>query len=374
MAIIARLRRNVYPRNENVTIIYWKGAVMRKIAFALAALLLLSGLSACGQRTETPPSSSASSSEPLKLETLRLELTRREASSASVLLAVLQTLPDTLKSALADQGVEVGKVEVSVGASPAATAQALDEGGVDLAVLPGDSFVEVGGDAVPLLTASVRTALPDSGDTADWLGVETSWSDKAAGGQRMLILAGPSDYGRQLASRAASGTPLTWDELDRAAWIIGSDGKNMTSVWLADNYEGNTLSDLSDLSRSNSAGDSGMFLLSALADGSADVAVLPADMRIDFADHWRAGLNRSRSIFEETSVIGVTEKFYGTVLAARPDDEILNGQPFCSALAAALTEVCSVQGETASVMGGVLSAPVTDGDLNGMRRLATLGN
>lgn len=347
---------------------------MRRIAFALAALLLLSGLSACGQRAGTPPSSSTPSSEPLKLETLRLELTRREDSSASALLAVLQTLPDALKSALAEQGVEVGKVEVTVGASPAATAQALDEGGVDLAVLPGDSFVEVGGDAVPLLTASVRTALPDSGDTADWRDVETSWSDNSTGGQRMLILAGPSDYGRQLAARAASGDPLTWDELDRAAWIIGSDGKNMASVWLADNCEGNTLSDLSNLSRSNSDGDSGLSLLSALADGTADVAVLPADLRIDFADHWRAGLNRSRSIFEETSVIGVTEKYYGTVLAARPGDEVLNGQQFRSALAAALTEACSAEGETASAMGGALSAPVTDGDLDGMRRLATLGD
>lgn len=347
---------------------------MRKIAFMLAALLLLSGLSACGQETVPTSSSSAPSSEPLKLETLRLELTRKETASASGLLAVLQTLPDALKSALADQGVEVGSVEVTVGASPAATAQALGAGGIDLAVLPGDSFVEVGGDAVPLLTASVRTALPDSADTADWLSVETSWSDRASGGQRMLILAGPSDYGRQLAARAASGTPLTWDELDRAAWIIGSDGKNMASVWLADNCEGNTLADLSHLSRSNSAGDSGLSLLSALADGSADVAVLPADMRIDFADHWRAGLNRSRGIFEETSVIGVTEKFYGTVLAVRPGNALLTGEQFRSALAAAMSEVCSAQDDTAAALGGVLSVPLDNGDLDGMRRLATLGD
>jgi phosphonate transport system substrate-binding protein len=156
--------------------------------------------------------------------------------------------------------------------------------------------------------------------------------------------------------------------------MIDSDEKNnMASVWLADNYEGNTLFDLSNLVRSDFAGDSGFSLLSALADGSADVAVLPADMRIDFADHWRAGLNRPRSIFEETTVIGVTEKSYETVLAACPDDEILDGERFRSALAAALSAVCSVQGDTASALGGVLSVPLTDGDLDGMRRLATLG-
>lgn len=348
---------------------------MRKIAFVLAVLLLLFGLSACGRQVVPPSSSSASASEPLRLDVLRLELTRREAVQATALMNAVQTLPDALKNALADQGAEVGKVEVTVGASPAATAQALDEGSIDLAILPGNSFVEVGGDAVPLLTASERTALPDSGDAADWLGVETSWSDKASGGQRMLILAGPSDYGRQLAARAGSGASLTWEELDRAAWLVGSDEKkDMVSVWLADNFQGNTLSDLSHLSRSDPAGDSGFSLLSALADGSADVAVLPADMRIDYADHWRAGLNRSRSIFEETTVIGVTEKFYGTVLAARPDDEILDGEQFRSALAAALTELCSDQGDITAVLGGVFSAPLDNGDLDGMRRLATLGD
>lgn len=346
---------------------------MRKVTFALAVLLLLSGLSACGQRIEPPSSPSAPSSQPLKLEVLRLELTRREDLSASTLMYAVQALPDALKSALADQGVDVGEVEVTVGASPAATAQALDEGGIDLAILPGDSFAEVGGNAVPLLTAYERTALPDSGDAADWQSAgETSWGDET-GGQRMLILAGPSDYGRQLAARAASGTSLTWDELDRAAWLIDSDEKKeMASVWLADNYEGNTLSDLSNLSRSDFVGDGGYSLLTALADGSADVAVLPADMRIDFADQWRAGLNRSRSIFEETTVIGVTEKFYGTVLAARPDNEILDGEQFRSALAAALTGMSYVQGDITAALGGVFSVPLTDGDLDGMRRLATL--
>lgn len=348
---------------------------MRKIAFMLAALILLSGLSACGQQAVPPSSSPAPVSKPLKLDVLRLELTRREDFPASTLLYAVQALPEALKSALADQGAEIGKVEVTVGASPAATAQALDEGSIDLAILSGDSFAEVGGDAVPLLAACERTALPDSGDAADWLDTETRWSDKTSGGQRMLILAGPSDYGRQLASRAASGAALTWDELDRAAWLVNSDEKkDMASVWLADHYEGNTLSDLGNLSRSDFAGDGGSSLLPALADGSADVIVLPADMRIDYADHWRAGLNRSRSIFEETTVIGVTEKFYGTVLAARPDDELLDGEQFRSALAAAMTEMYSVQSDITGALGGVFSAPLTDGDLDGMRRLATLGD
>lgn len=345
---------------------------MKKTGSILAMFLLLASLSACGQGTGV--ASSSASAEQVKLDSLRLELTHSETVSAAALMSALQTLPDTLKSALAEQGVEIGVVEITVGASPAATVQALTEGGVDLAVLPGDTFAQMGGDTVPLLTAGVRTALPDSGNTADWLGRETSWSDESSGGQRLLILAGPSDYGSQLAARAASGTALTWDELDRAIWAVGLEGRSMASVWLADHYEGNTLSDLSNLSAGSFAEGGGFSLLSALADGSADVAVIPADMRIDFADQWKAGLNRSRGIFEETAVIGVTEKVYDTVLAARPGDAALTGEPFRSALAAALTAVCSNQDEITPVLGGVLSAPVSNGDLDGMRRLATLGD
>lgn len=345
---------------------------MRKIAAALAALLLLWGLSACGRQTGPASSSPALTSEPLKLETLRLELTRGDELPAAALMAAARTLPDALKAALADQSVEVGAVEVTVGASPAATAQALREGGVDLAVLPGEAFVKVGEAAVPLLTAQERTALPGSADAADWLGVETGWSDELSGGVRMLILAGPSDYGRQLAARAASGNSLTWDELNRAVWLIDPKAEGMASVWLADNYEGNTLSDLDKASRGGVADDGGRSVLSALAKAEADVAVIPADARIDLAGIWREELKRPKGIFEETAVVGVTEKYYQTVLAARPGNALLTGEQFCSALAAAMTETCSGQDGIAAALGGVLSAPLTGGDLDGMRRLATL--
>ncbi len=361
----------------NEPMIYLEEIAMKNVAVALAALLLISCLSACKARpgsTSAFSSASSSADEPLKLETLRLELTRREGLSSDTLMYAVQSLPQALKSALANHGVEAGTVEVTVGASPAATAQALEEGGVDLAILPGDAFVEAGGSAVPLLTAHEHDGLPDSSDPADWKSGESVHSEAASGGQRYLILAGPSDYGLQLTNRAASDTPLTWDELDRAGWLLTPDETNMTDLWLADHYEGNTLSDLTGEAVCTLPSGSGQDLLTALAAGDADVAVIPADIRSYLASFWQGELQRPDGIFDETAVIGVTEKYYDTILAVRPGDEILTGEEFRSALAAAMEEMSRVQSDVTGALGGVFSAPVSDGDLNGMRRLVTLGS
>ena len=295
-----------------------------------AALLALALLPACGQENDPEPSvQEPPAQENAQRETLRLELTRSVADE-DTLMQALRTLPELLPAALAEQGVAVGRVETTVGASPAASAQALNDGSVDLAVLPGTVFAELGGEAVPLLTAAEA-------------------ADAEAGGRRMLLLAGPTEYGRQLSARAASGTPLTWDELDRAAWsVTGGEERGMVSVWLADRYDGNTLSDLSRVTYAETDGD---------GESPADVLAVPADTR--------EGTN---------GAIGETEPYYSVILAARPDDDELKTERFRDALAAALAQVC---GQDASVRdalgGGALTALVEDDALNAMRRLATLG-
>lgn len=342
----------------------------------LLSLFLLSG---CGQTPPTPSSSSpspaaAASSPPIHLESLSIELSRIALDDATTQSA-MNALRDSLKAALADNGVEVGAVSVTAGTSYAATAQALNEGTVDLAVLPGTAFAQLGRDAVPLLTGHVEGISPDSGSAADWVDTETQWSDAPFGGSRTLIVAGPSEYGRQLATRAVSGTAFTWEELNRARWIAPPTGGEMASVWLADHYEGNTLSDLSQLDTDTPAGyaDNGRALMAALAAETADIAVISPARRLDMADVWTAELGRTDSIWVETTVLGVSEKAYDTILAARPDDETLASESFQTALAAALAQLNHRHGEIGLATGGVLSVPVTSRDLDGMRRLATIG-
>lgn len=108
---------------------------MRRYRLYLLALTLLL-LSACGP---AEPSPEPLDEEPIELESLSVEVSRGTLSTDELAQAA-RDLPEALKAALAEQGVEAETVTVSVGSSPAATAQAVSEGGVDLAFLPMEDF------------------------------------------------------------------------------------------------------------------------------------------------------------------------------------------------------------------------------------------
>ena len=128
---------------------------MKKYLPLLWALLLL--LSACGPAEPDPE---PQETEPLELESLSVEVSRGELTAEELAQAVRE-LPEALRAALADQGVEAEAVTVSVGSSPAAMAQAVEEGGVDLAFLPMEDFIALGDR--PLLPRLLLTSGDEEG-------------------------------------------------------------------------------------------------------------------------------------------------------------------------------------------------------------------
>lgn len=106
---------------------------MKRYRPILCVLTLLL-LAACGPapaEDSGPPEPEG----PMELESLAVEF-RREGASSQDLARAVRELPELLKAALKAQGVEAEAVTVTVGSSPASTAQAVREGGVDLAFLP----------------------------------------------------------------------------------------------------------------------------------------------------------------------------------------------------------------------------------------------
>lgn len=109
---------------------------MKKCLTALLALVLALGLAACAQQGGTTENGGETLPEtPIRLDVLRVEFAKGERN-ADDLLALKETLPPLLIAALGEKNVEVGRVDITFGASAEATARSLAEGGIDVAFLP----------------------------------------------------------------------------------------------------------------------------------------------------------------------------------------------------------------------------------------------
>ncbi len=361
---------------------------MKKIALLLCVALSLS-LTAC---REEPPAESPET-PPLRLDTLSVEVSRNGLPTEQLLSAV-QELPDLLRDRFAQSGtgVEIREVTVTIGTSPAATAQALAEGTVDLAFLPAEALALYGREAAVLALDAPQPALDRSGTEPEaWNGGATAYHETVpwSGGTFALICAAPTTYGTQLAARVRTGTgeALTWEELDHARWgVLGEGalgGRRCLELWLADQYEGNELGDLTDVSVYGNYEE----LLRAAARGEIDAFPIRADARMDVAEAWTLlsdqtapsgmrGFGRDQAVWDEIQVIGVTERLYDTAAAVAAGREDLSGEEsaFPEALDGVLECLAQERPDLMETLGAAHFHPAGDEALDPLRRLLLTEN
>lgn len=295
----------------------------RVFAAALAALLL----TGCGSRGESGGTSSQEApEEPVVIGTLALELPAGGDADAA------RAFADSLPEAMAALGVEIGRVELSFSPSPAATAQALAEGGVDLAFLPAEDFLRAGGGL-----AILADGTPDTSGTL-------------VPGERAEIVTAGTDYGRRLAAR----TDPSWEELAHARWgVLGQEsraGYRCLDLWLCDNYEDNGIRDLPEVT----VYDDWDALLQAAEAGDIDALPLKPGLRT-----------------EELSLLAETEGIVAQVAAVR-EDAALQSRAFALALEAAVSRL--PEGQREALLGAKDFVSLPDGGLNAARRsLAAFG-
>ena len=294
----------------------------------------------------------------LRIDELCIELSRG-SSSTEELAAAVRTLPGWLEERFAQaDDLEIGRVRISVGTAPAATAQALSEGKVDLAFLPAADFVSYGGAATALYG---DIPLPPSSPEI---------------GNRGLICAAPTEYGVQLAGRSSGGKPLSWREVSRAHWGV-LDETSLVSyqafdLWLYDQYE-KRITDLPRLTVYETETE----LFAAIAAGEVDAAAIRDDARGDFAEFWKnpegpdGGLLDPESIWNEVPVLDVTERLYHVVLAAAPKQEIADAR-FTAALEQVLGQLMNERADVCLVLGAETFAAVEMQVLNATARLLAL--
>lgn len=295
----------------------------RVFAAALAALLL----TGCGSRGESGSASSQEApEEPVVIGTLALELPAGGDADAA------RAFADSLPEAMAALGVKIGQVELSFSPSPAATAQALAEGGVDLAFLPAEDFLRAGGGL-----AILADGTPDTSGTL-------------VPGERAEIVTAGTEYGRRLAAR----TDPSWEELAHARWgVLGQEsraGYRCLDLWLCDNYEDNGIRDLPEVT----VYDDWDALLQAAEAGDIDALPLKPGLRT-----------------EELSLLAETEGIVAQVAAVR-EDAALPSRAFALALEAAVSRL--PEGQREALLGAKDFVSLPDGGLNAARRsLAAFG-
>lgn len=342
----------------------------RTLLLLLALLMLLTGCRRNEPVEEKPQPEQPPENPPveevvnqcLQIDELRIELTRG-ASSTGALAEAVKILPGLLETYFSDaEDLEIGQITVTVGASPAATAQTLAAGNINLAFLPAEDYLLYGtGSNVLYADADLN-------------------GDVVHAGVRALLCSAPTEYGFQLAQRAGGGKPLSWNEVSRARWGVLSE-ESLASyrafdLWLSDNYEGARVEDLPKVTVYQSETE----LFQAAAAGEIDALSVRDDARAELEEFWMhpagedaegGGFGREERIWDEIAVLDVTERLYAVVIAAAPE-EALEDSRFTKAFAGALDRLMQEEPELLQVLGADGFAPAAREQLDAMARLAAL--
>ncbi|WP_394524595.1 phosphate/phosphite/phosphonate ABC transporter substrate-binding protein [Lacrimispora sp. JR3] len=278
--------------------------------------------SAAGSESASSAAEQTTKAENKKIEKLNVYFV--PSREPQEIVTATEPLKDMLKTELSKQGYDIGEVVITVGTNYEAVGEALSAGTADIGLIPGGTYVLYDDGADVILTAT-RDGLSKNSDSAkDWNdGKPTDPTTDQATFYRALIIAGPSEKGKELAAKVNSGEALTFEDLDGANWSVMSSsspaGYIYPSLWLQDNFQKNILN-LSHAVQSDSYGSA----FARLASGQVDVLCTYADARRDYVDKWNSEYGRTGSIWEETNVIGVTPPIFNDTVSVSKTSKIMD--------------------------------------------------
>jgi phosphonate transport system substrate-binding protein len=315
-----------------------KESSMRKtVSVLMAAALCAAMIGGCSGSSKQAGATTAAASEGAESSAKTDDTTKAENKKVDKLnvyfvpsrepqeiVTATEPLKDMLKTELSKEGYDIGEVVITVGTSYEAVGEALSAGTADIGLIPGGTYVLYDDGADVILTAT-RDGLSKNSDMAkDWNdGKATEATTEQATSYRSLIITGPSEKGQALAKKVNGGEALTFEDLDGANWSVMSSsspaGYIYPSLWLQENFQKNILN-LSHAVQSDSYGSA----FARLANGQIDVLCTYADARRDYEEKWKTEYNRSGSIWEETSVLGVTPPIFNDTVSVSKSSKIMD--------------------------------------------------
>lgn len=305
--------------------------------FAMFALILVL-LAGCGSNNNTAnsnasasgnasadnaASASNASADTAAKEIKELKVSFVPSKDPGEIITATDPLKDLLKKQLATEGYNVDNVTIDVGTTYEAVGEALTAGTTDVGFIPGGTYVLYDDGAEVILTATRAGLSNDSDNPKDWNDNKpTQPTTDQATYYRALLITGPTKKGQELAAKVNAGQQLTWDDLNSANWAVmstsSSAGYIYPTLWLQNNYQ-KGITDLAHVVTSDSYGSS----FARLAAEQADVVVAYADARRDFEKQWTTDFGRSKSIWDETNVIGVTDGIYNDTISVSKNDPLM---------------------------------------------------
>ncbi len=314
---------------------------IKKATSLLLAGALCAGLMAgCSNGTSNSASAGTSgasqTSANKEIDTLRIAFV--PSREPEEIVTATEPLKAMLTDELANLGYNVGEVEITVGTSYEAVGEALSAGTADVGLIPGGTYVLYDDGCDVLLTATRDGLSIDSDNAKDWNdNAPTEPTTNQATGYRALLIAGPSEKGKELAAKINAGEALTWEDVSNVNWSVANSsspaGYIYPSLWLQDNFEKN-ITDLPHVVQSDSYGSA----FARLASGQVDLLCTYADARRDYEDEWTGEYAMTNSIWEDTAVVGVTPSIYNDTISVSKFSDIMD-EDFKKALGQAFINI-----------------------------------
>ena len=271
-----------------------------------------------------------------KIDTLRIAFV--PSREPEEIITATEHLKQMLTDELAKLGYEVGEVDITVGTSYEAVGEALSAGTADVGLIPGGTYVLYDDGCDVPLTATRDGLSIDSDNPKDWNdNAPTEPTTEQVTSYRALLIAGPSEKGKELAAKVNAGEALTWEDVSSANWSVANSsspaGYIYPSLWLQENYEMN-ITDLPHAVQSDSYGSA----FARLASGQVDIVCTYADARRDYEDEWTTEYGMTNSIWDDTAVVGVTPAIYNDTISVSKTSPIMD-DAFKSALSEAFINI-----------------------------------
>ena len=273
--------------------------------------------------TDSSTSTTASSeTSNKKIDTLRIAFV--PSREPEEIITATEPLKQMLTDELATLGYDVGEVDITVGTSYEAVGEALAAGTADVGLIPGGTYVLYDDGCDVLLTATRDGLSIDSDNAKDWNdNAPTEPTTEQVTSYRALMIAGPSEKGKELAAKVNAGEALTWEDVSSANWSVANSsspaGYIYPSLWLQENFDKN-ITDLPHAVQSDSYGSA----FARLASGQVDILCPYADARRDYEDEWTTEYGMTNSIWDDTAVVGVTPAIYNDTISVSKTSPIMD--------------------------------------------------